>query len=151
VRARGFGSVATTVVPDEDDPPTVRIVLGRGHTVRGKVLGLAPGQSPGARVAIANGNLAPGEAFRSAIDVSGGETTANFPPLRAYAVALPDEDGRFRFDDLPEGPYFLRATLHLPEDPARQLPARSRESPVLAVGSSDGEVALDLSVEAAPR
>ena len=151
VRAQGFGPVATKVVPDEDDPPMVRVVLGVGHTVRGKVLGLSSELRERTVVMIANGNLAPEEAFRRAIEMRGEETSATFPPLRIYAVARPDDDGRFLFEDLPDGPYFLKAVLYLPEDPSRQLPARSRESPVLAVGSGPGEVTLELPPESTPR
>ncbi len=152
VRARGFGPEAVAVVPDEADPPVVRVVLGRGHTLKGRVLGAGPEHNDRVLVQVANGHLAPEEAFRRAMESSGGTATIpSFPPLRVYASLAPDKDGRFRVEDLPDGPWYLRAVAYLPEDPAEGLPSRTRESPLVTAGPESGEVVIEIPADPTPK
>lgn len=151
VRARGHGPVALTVVPDERNPPTVRVVLGEGRVLSGRIEGIAPGEGDLVSVLVANGNLAPGEAFRGALDVVGKETVPTFPPLRVYAHVRADANGRFRIEDLPEGPYLVKAVMYLPGDPTAGIPPGTRESPILAAGSAAGEYTLVMPEDEAPR
>jgi RNA polymerase sigma-70 factor (ECF subfamily) len=139
VRARGFGPEAVALRPAVEEPPVVRVVLGEGRRLRGRVVGGA-GRI---QVQVANARLPVEEAFSPAVVPPEGDADADprVPPLRVHASVRGGADGSFVVEDLPEGPWFVRAIEYVPG--SGEAPPRSRETRLLTLTGSEAEVLLE--------
>jgi RNA polymerase sigma-70 factor (ECF subfamily) len=100
IQARGYGSAHVTGTPSTTEVPEIRVVLVEGHRLSGTVKE-ADGSptAVGTTVMVADGNLSVEEAFQ----VSSGTGQ----PRGILAWANCGEDGKFKVEDLPPGPYHL--------------------------------------------
>ncbi len=108
VRARGFAATPFSVPWTQAAPEPVVVRLARGHRLAGTVRQADGTPAVGASVRVANGTLPAADAFPEGTpDMMLGQDTPKpgAPPLVHYGGASTDEEGRFRIDDLPEGPY----------------------------------------------
>ena len=113
VRAPGYAATAFSVPWTQAAPEPVVVRLGRGHRLTGTVRQADGTPAAGVSVRVANGTIPPADAFPDGTpDALLGQDTPKpgAPPLVHYGATTADDEGRFRLDDLPAGPYTVVAS-----------------------------------------
>lgn len=113
VRAKGYAATPFSVPWTGAAPEPVTVRLARGHRLTGTVRQADGTPAAGASVRVANGTVAAAEAFpETTPDFMLGQDTPKpgSPQFVQYGATSADDDGRFRLDDLPEGPYTVVAS-----------------------------------------
>lgn len=153
VQAPGYAPTpATLLPPGEGDTDEVTVTLMEGSTVAGQVL-LADGSpARNASVNIGDGNLTVAQVWpprRGMMVPNQGLSERGLPA--SYTTVQTDEDGRFSAQDLPPGPYHLRATM------ARRVPIRGTpggmviEATISDIPSNATSVELRLPLDDSPE
>jgi hypothetical protein len=150
VRARGFAPTTVTAHPPGSGKEFVEVTLSPGHRVTGSLV-LADG-TPGAglSVCIGDGSLKAGDVFpdrgNQYLYEQTQSTRERAMPL-IYATVYAAEDGTFTVEDLPDGPYHLRATK------MRRLGVGINAKPLVALASGVApgtDVVLRIPVDDSP-
>jgi hypothetical protein len=121
VRAQGFAPTRTDeFTPAPGDAPEIRVVMAKGVTVSGAVTWADGTPARGAWVTVLDGRLDPKVAF------------GRQPPSGArYGIAEVGADGRYGIEDVPAGPYHVRANWY--EFPGMRAHAEVEATPQNAI------------------
>ncbi len=105
IGARGYAPTSVVVTASSATPPRIDVTLGPGHEVSGIVLDTERRPVKGATVIVADGSLPVTTVFPG---IDGSKATTPALPIALPSIA--NERGQFAFEDLPPGPFHLRAT-----------------------------------------
>jgi RNA polymerase sigma-70 factor (ECF subfamily) len=103
IQHRGFASLVTEAfTPSLDAPPLAHVVLAHGHSLHGSVVDGA--QSPAARAPVRVFRRVPTNEELALVDA--GKPLPD--PRLLLSEGVTDSDGRFVFDDLPDGRWVVQ-------------------------------------------